>query len=105
MSTQQYERSGWVTFAAIIMFAVAFARIISGIGYLDDSNDVNDLTNALFGDQLWVWGIWDLCVSALAFFAGVYLDVLVGHSRTGQRRRVTRLSSLVVRFPCENPRA
>ena len=70
MSTQEYERSGWVTFAAIIMFAIAFARIISGISYLDDSNDVNNLTNALFGDQLWVWGIWDLIISALAFFAG-----------------------------------
>ena len=70
MSTQEYERSGWVTFAAVMMFAVAFARLISGISYLGDSNDVNDFSNALFGDNLWAWGIWDLCVSALAFFAG-----------------------------------
>ena len=70
MSTQEYERSGWVTFAAVMMFAVAFARLISGISYLGDSNDVNDFSNALFGDNLWGSGIWDLCVSALAFFAG-----------------------------------
>jgi len=72
LSTQESEsdRSGWILFAVIIMFAVGFARVISGISYLDDSNDVNNLTNALFGDQLWVWGIWDLIIAALAFFAG-----------------------------------
>ena len=41
MSTSAYDtRSGWVTFAAIMMFAVGFARIISAITYFDDSNDV-----------------------------------------------------------------
>ena len=71
MSTQTHEsRTGWVTFAAIILFAVGFARIISAIAYFGNSNDVADLSNGLFGDTLWGWGIWDLCISALALFAG-----------------------------------
>ena len=71
MSTQEYSRrSGWITFAAILMFAVGFARIIAAFTYFDDSNDVNDLTNSIFGDDLWAAGIWDLVVAALALVAG-----------------------------------
>ena len=82
MSTQAYDRrSGWVTFAAMIMFAVAFARIISAIAYFDDSNDVANLTRGLFGDSLWAWGIWDLCISALALFAGWSLLSNGGYGR------------------------
>lgn len=74
MSAQAYERdSGWVTFAAIVMFSVAFIRIISAIGYFDDSSEVADLTAGLFGDTLWAWAIWDLCISALALAAGLSL--------------------------------
>ena len=71
MSTSAYDtRSGWVTFSAILMFAVGFARVISAITYFDDSNDVNNLTAGLFGDSLWAWGFWDLVIAALALFAG-----------------------------------
>lgn len=71
MSTSTYDlRSGWVTFAAIVMFAVGFARIISAIIYFDDSNDIANLTAGLFGDNLWAWGLWDLVVAALALFGG-----------------------------------
>jgi hypothetical protein len=71
VSTQAYERhSGWVTFAAIVMFTVGFARIISAITYFDDSSDVANLTAGLFGDNLWAWGLWDLCIAALALFGG-----------------------------------
>ena len=71
MSTSAYDmRSGWVTFSAILMFAVGFARVISAITYFDDSNDVNNLTAGLFGDSLWAWGLWDLVIAALALFAG-----------------------------------
>jgi hypothetical protein len=74
MSAQTYERnSGWVTFAAIVMFAVAFVRIISAITYFDNSSDVANLTAGLFGDSLWAWALWDLCISALALFAGLSL--------------------------------
>jgi hypothetical protein len=72
MSTMQSYalRSGWVTFAAIVLIAVGIARIISAILFFDDSNEVANLTNGLWGDQLWLWGLWDLCVAALAIFGG-----------------------------------
>ena len=74
MSTEQYRnRSGWVTLAAVLMFTVAFVRIISAFTYFDNSSDVNDLTNSIFGDDLWTAGVWDLVISALAFFAGYSL--------------------------------
>ena len=72
MSTTTYDdmRSGWVTFAAIVMFAVGVARIISAISYFDDSNDIANLSAGVFGDNLWAWGLWDLGIAALALFAG-----------------------------------
>src|SRR3954453_2526979 len=75
MSAQAHSgrRSGWVTFAAVIMFAVGFARIVSALNLFAGGNQVSDLTNSLFGDQLWVWGVWDLVIAALALFAGISL--------------------------------
>ena len=62
--------SGWLTFAAILMFAVGFARIISAITYFDDADSINDLTNSIFGDNLWAAGVWDLVIAGLALLAG-----------------------------------
>jgi hypothetical protein len=74
MSVQDLERrTGWVMFAAVVMFSVGFLRIISGISYLSDSHKVNDLTFGLFGDNLWAWGLWDLGIAAVALFAGYSL--------------------------------
>jgi hypothetical protein len=67
------KRPGWLTFAAVVMFAVAGLRVISGIAYLADSSKVADLSNGLFGDDLLWWGLWDLLIAALAFFAGYSL--------------------------------
>ena|SRR5438128_2335652 len=71
--TSEKWSSGWLTFAAIMMFAVGFLRIISGISYLANSHKVNDFTLGLFGDNLWVWGIWDLGIAALAIYAAYSL--------------------------------
>jgi hypothetical protein len=74
MSMQELERrSGWTMFAAIVLFAVGFLRIISGISYLADSHKVNDLTLGLFGDNLWAWGLWDLVIAVVAIFAAYSL--------------------------------
>lgn len=74
MSMEDLERrSGWTMFAAIVLFAVGFLRIISGISYLSDSNKVNDLTLGLFGDSLWAWGLWDLGIAVVALYAGYSL--------------------------------
>jgi hypothetical protein len=75
MSTmaQAPRQSGWLTFAAIILFAVGGLRVISGIAYLADSVKVANLNNGLFGDNLFWWGIWDLGIAAVAIYAGYSL--------------------------------
>jgi hypothetical protein len=55
------------------LFAVSFLRVISAINYFSDGSQINDLSNSVFGQHLWAWGIWDLCLAALALFAGVSL--------------------------------
>ena len=66
-------KSGWVQFAAVVMFAVGFIRIITAISYFAKSNRINSLSLGLFGGQVWVWGLWDLAIAALALFAGYSL--------------------------------
>ena len=73
-SVQAYtSRTGWIMLAAIVMFSVGVLRIISGISYLADSHKVNNLTLGLFGDNMWLWGIWDLGIAALAIWAAYSL--------------------------------
>ncbi|HEY1368124.1 MAG TPA: hypothetical protein VGF23_13445 [Gaiellaceae bacterium] len=45
-------------------------RLISAIYYFADSHRVNNLTAGAFGDHLFLWGIWDLAIAGLAFWAG-----------------------------------
>jgi len=66
----QARRPGWITFAAVVMLAIGVMRFISAISYFSSSNKVNNLTGGLFGGSLWGWGLWDLCISALALLAG-----------------------------------
>jgi hypothetical protein len=75
MSTNEAEaqRSGWIEFAAVLMFAVAFFRIISAIAYFANSNKIDNLTNGLFSSHLWAWGVWDVLIAVLAIFAGLSL--------------------------------
>ena len=76
MSTQAYSglnRPGWLTFAAVVMFAVGFLRVISAIYYFADSNRVANVSAGALGDNLFLWGLWDLVVALLAFYAGYSL--------------------------------
>jgi hypothetical protein len=76
MSTQAMtalRRPGWLTFAAVVMISVGFLRLISAISYFADSNKVNDLSHGVFGDQIWLWGLWDLAIAALAIWGGYSL--------------------------------
>jgi hypothetical protein len=77
-SLSALQRPGWLTFAAVTMLAVGFMRVISAISYFADSHKVNNLSNGLFGDQIFLWGIWDLAIAALAIWAGYSL--LNGHT-------------------------
>lgn len=75
MSTQTYveDRSGWLGFAAIVMFSVGFFRIISAIAYFADSVKINNLTDGLFSGHTWGWGLWDLLIATAAILAGLSL--------------------------------
>ena len=83
MSTDVYEGrgSGWLEFAGVVLLAVGFFRIISAIAYFADSRKVNDLTNGLFSNHFWAWGLWDLLIAALAIMAGFSLFTNGGFGR------------------------
>jgi hypothetical protein len=65
------EHRGWIVFAAVIMFAVGVLRIITAIDSFSSSHRIINLKHGLFGNQLWVWGIWDLVIAGLAFAVAV----------------------------------
>jgi hypothetical protein len=65
--------TGWIGFAAVVMFAVGFFRIISAISYFANSAKVNNLTNGLFSGHTWGWGLWDLLIAAAALVSGTSL--------------------------------
>lgn len=67
------SRPGWLTFAAVTMIAVGCLRVISAISYFADSAKVNDLSNGLFGGELFLWGLWDLGIAGLALWGGFSL--------------------------------
>jgi hypothetical protein len=74
MATTTYDRRpGWLTLAVIFMFAVSFVRIISAINYFQGGDQISDLTNSIFGDNLWVWGVWDLFLAAFGLGAAISL--------------------------------
>jgi hypothetical protein len=79
MSTTSYDRRpGWLTYAAIVMLAVSFVRITTAINYFQGGDQVSDLTNSLFGGNLWVYGVWDLFLAA--FGIGGAFSLLGGGS-------------------------
>jgi hypothetical protein len=54
------ERPGWLTFSAVVLFAVGCMRILSALYYFADSARVNNLSAGAFGDNIFLWGLWDL---------------------------------------------
>jgi hypothetical protein len=77
MSTSQaysgLNRPGWLTFAAVTLFAVGFLRILSAIYYFADSARVVNVTAGALGGHLFLWGLWDLVIAVLALSAGFSL--------------------------------
>ena len=90
------RRSGWVTFAAVVLFAVGFLRIISGISYFKHSVAINNLTQGAFHSDLWAWGVWDICVAALAVLAGLSLLGGVGFLTPAFGRAVAYVWAVLV---------
>lgn len=66
-------RPGWLTFAAVVMFAVGVLRLISAIYYFADSTRINNLTLGAFGHHLFLWGLWDLGMAILGIWAAYSL--------------------------------
>ena len=70
MQANAEKTSGWTGFAAVVLYAVGFFRIISAISYFANSHKINNLSGGLFGGQNWAWGLWDLLIAVLAIMAG-----------------------------------
>jgi hypothetical protein len=66
-------RPAGLTFAAIVMISVGCLRVLSAIYYFADSDRVNDVSSGAFSHHLFVWGVWDLIIAALALTAGFSL--------------------------------
>lgn len=76
MTTQAYSslnRPGWLTFAAVVMFAVGSLRVISAIYYFADSARVANVSAGAFGGHLFLWGLWDVLIAVLAIWGGYSL--------------------------------
>ena len=67
------RRPGWLTFAAIVLISVGCLRVLSAIYYFADSARVVNLTGGAFGGNLFLWGLWDLVIAALALYGGFSL--------------------------------
>jgi len=67
------DGAGWLEFTAVLMFAIAFFRIITAIAYFSKSNKIDNLTNGLFSSHTWAWGAWDILIAVVAIFAGLSL--------------------------------
>ncbi len=75
-TTQAYSglnRPGWLTFAAVTLFAVGVLRSLSAIYYFADSARVVNVSAGALGGHLFLWGLWDLVIAVLAFSAGYSL--------------------------------
>jgi hypothetical protein len=76
MTTQAYSalrRPGWLTFAAVVMISVGILRVISALYYFAHSSRINDVGTGAFSNHLFLWGLWDLVIAALAIWAGYSL--------------------------------
>jgi hypothetical protein len=76
MTTDMYSRlnrPGWLTFAAVVLFAVGILRFISAIYYFADSSRIADVSQGALGDHLFLWGLWDAIIAVLALWAGYSL--------------------------------
>lgn len=76
MSQMLARRPGVVTFAAVMMFVLAGFTIVYALAELFNAVWVSTGTYGVFGGYLWLWGIIDVVLAAIAFYAGY--DILRG---------------------------
>ncbi|MGO8950554.1 MAG: hypothetical protein ACLQUY_23430 [Ktedonobacterales bacterium] len=71
-------RPGLVTFAAIMMFILAGFQLVWAIVEFVNAAWLGSVTYGTFNGHLWLWGILDLIIAVVAFYAGY--DILRGGS-------------------------
>ena len=76
--SKSLSRPGWLTFAAVVLFAVGILQVISAIYFFANSSRIADLSGGAFGRHVWSWGIWELVMAVLAIAAG--RSLLAGHT-------------------------
>lgn len=64
------KRSGWVTFAALIMYLVGGLLLLLSLVELFNSAWLKDISTGLFGQHFTTWGFVDLGLAIIAFVAG-----------------------------------
>ena len=63
-------RSGWLTYAAVMMFISAGLYALWAINLWADAAWLTDVSDGLLGDQRWLWGVFDAAMAVLFVFAG-----------------------------------
>jgi hypothetical protein len=64
------RRSGWLTYAAVMMFIAAGLYALWAINLWADAAWVADVSDGILGDRRWVWGLFDAAMAVLFVFAG-----------------------------------
>jgi hypothetical protein len=64
------RRSGWLTYAAVMMFITAGLYVIWAINLWADAAWLADVSDGILGDQGWLWGLFDAALAVLFVFAG-----------------------------------
>ena len=64
------KRTGWVTFASIVMFLVGALNLVWAIEEFSGAAWLKNLSAGDFGTQYTVWAIVDLVIALIAFGAG-----------------------------------
>jgi hypothetical protein len=65
-----FRRSGWLTYAAVIMFIAAGLSTIWAINLWADAAWLTDVSNGILGGQKWLWGLVDIALAIVFFYAG-----------------------------------
>jgi hypothetical protein len=64
------RRSGWLTYAAVMMFIAAGLHALWAINLWADAAWLSDVSDGLLGDERWLWGLVDAALAVLFVFAG-----------------------------------
>lgn len=64
-------RSGWLTFASVIMWITAGLHVIWALNLWGDAAWLADVSAGILGDQRWLWGLVDIGLAILFAYAAM----------------------------------